>query len=139
MAKRNSNSRIDTSGSSSFANDAFSGLSNTGLPAQPAPAQKPKSAPASPEDRLAKALKGKRLDLIREKSGRGGKTVTVVRGEILCSIGEAGRKALLTRLKKQIGVGGALNNDGFELQGDVRDLLEPQLSQLGARVVRAGG
>lgn len=53
-----------------------------------------------------------------EKAGRGGKTVTVVYGlpknvEFL--------KNLAQELKRACGTGGAVLEDGVELQGDLRD------------------
>ena len=53
-----------------------------------------------------------------EKKGRGGKTVTVVFG---LPRNEAFLKELGQQLKRACGTGGAVLEDGIELQGDMRD------------------
>ncbi|HEX5473723.1 MAG TPA: hypothetical protein VFX12_03590 [Vicinamibacterales bacterium] len=53
-----------------------------------------------------------------EKAGRGGKTVTVVFG---LPRNAAFLKALAQELKRACGTGGAVLEDGVELQGDLRD------------------
>jgi translation initiation factor 1 len=63
-----------------------------------------------------------------EKTGRGGKTVTVVFGlphnaEFL--------KALAQDLKKACGTGGTATDDGVELQGDLRQRLRDVLAERG--------
>lgn len=53
-----------------------------------------------------------------EKTGRGGKTVTVVFG---LPRNAAFLKDLAQELKRTCGTGGAVLEDGVELQGDLRD------------------
>ena len=53
-----------------------------------------------------------------EKTGRGGKTVTVVFG---LPSNAAFLKDLSQELKRACGTGGAVREDGVELQGDLRD------------------
>jgi len=53
-----------------------------------------------------------------EKAGRGGKTVTVVHG---LPANAAFLKELAHDLKRSCGTGGAVREDGVELQGDLRD------------------
>jgi len=53
-----------------------------------------------------------------EKAGRGGKTVTVVYG---LPKNAAFLKDLAQELKRACGTGGAVLEDGVELQGDLRD------------------
>ena len=53
-----------------------------------------------------------------EKAGRGGKTVTVVFG---LPQNAAFLKDLAQELKRACGTGGAVREDGVELQGDLRD------------------
>jgi len=53
-----------------------------------------------------------------EKAGRGGKTVTVVFG---LPQNAAFLKDLSQELKKACGTGGAVREDGVELQGDLRE------------------
>jgi len=72
----------------------------------------------------------------RESKGRRGKTVTTVRGVPLA--GEALRE-LLAELKRLCGTGGAVKDEGLEIQGDHRDRLVGELEQRGFRVKRTGG
>lgn len=74
--------------------------------------------------------------IFREKGGRGGKTVTVVRG-----LPEKGPQleARAQELKRLIGAGGTLRDGAIELQGDHRDKVAERLTNLGYRVKLAGG
>ena len=59
-----------------------------------------------------------------EKKGRGGKTVTVVDG---LPRNAAFLKELCQELKRACGTGGAVLEDGVELQGDLRERLRELL------------
>jgi translation initiation factor 1 len=63
-----------------------------------------------------------------EKTGRGGKTVTVV-----CGLPEnpAFLKDLAQDLKRACGTGGTTTDDGVELQGDLRDRVRDALKKKG--------
>lgn len=63
-----------------------------------------------------------------EKSGRGGKMVTLVSG---LRMHPEGKLSLLSTLKKKLGTGGALKEGVLELQGDQRERLPPLLFSLG--------
>jgi len=72
----------------------------------------------------------------RESKGRGGKTVTVVRGlpldgEALAALGKA--------LRTACGTGGTLRDGQLELQGDHVDAVLAALAARGLRAKRAGG
>lgn len=67
--------RIPTDGGGSFGHNPFESLSSAGLPPAPEPAQAAQPPAAKP-----KRKDRGRVDIIREKAGRGGKTVTVIRG-----------------------------------------------------------
>lgn len=69
-----------------------------------------------------------------EKAGRGGKTVTVVFG---LPKNDAFLKDLAQQLKKTCGTGGAVRDDGVELQGDLRDRVRAYLLKSGF-VVKGG-
>ena len=70
----------------------------------------------------------------RERSGRGGKTVTVVEGVLLD--GEA-RDAFLKKLRKGLGTSGRVEGDRLVFGGEIVDRLIQQLEKAGAnRVVR---
>ncbi|TCD58897.1 translation initiation factor [Synechococcus sp. BS56D] len=70
------------------------------------------------------------------RGGRGGKTVTVIRG---LELDATGFKALLKKLKGRIGSGGTAKDGVVELQGDQVDVVLELLSQEGYRPKRAGG
>jgi translation initiation factor 1 len=87
---------------------------------QPAP-----SGPPLPTDGIARVF--------REKGGRGGKTVTVVRG----LSGDLG--ALAGDLKRQCGTGGTVKDGAIELQGDHREKVVARLRSSGYAAKLAGG
>jgi translation initiation factor 1 len=66
-----------------------------------------------------------------EKSGRGGKTVTVVYD---LPRNQAFLKALATELKRACGAGGAVVDDTVEIQGDLRDRIRAALEKKGFTV-----
>ena len=68
--------RIPTDGGQSLSHNPFAALSSAGLP--PAPENPVDSVPSSKPVRKNRG----RVDIIRETAGRGGKTVTVVKGFI---------------------------------------------------------
>ncbi|WP_291989878.1 translation initiation factor Sui1 [Candidatus Accumulibacter sp. ACC007] len=72
----------------------------------------------------------------RESKGRGGKTVTLVRGLML----DAGDLAALAkRLKAACGAGGTVKDGVVEVQGDHCDRLLEHLRKEGFAAKRAGG
>ena len=71
-----------------------------------------------------------------EKKGRGGKTVSVIKGVVSPA---NGKKALLKHLKSKLGTGGAVKGDEIEIQGDHRDKIVPLLRDLGYEAKAAGG
>ncbi len=77
-----------------------------------------------------------RVRVGRETSGRSGKGVSVVSGLPLSA--EA-LETLATRLKKLCGAGGAVKDGVIEIQGDHRDRLVEELTQLGYEAKRSGG
>ena len=70
------------------------------------------------------------------RGGRGGKTVTVIRG---LELDAAGFKALLKKLKSRIGSGGTAKDGVIELQGDQVEPTLELLANEGYRPKRAGG
>ena len=72
--------------------------------------------------------------IFREKGGRGGKTVTVVRG---LPGGEL--ESVASELKRRCGSGGAVKDGAVEIQGDHREKAASLLEAKGYRVKLAGG
>ncbi|MBM4216483.1 MAG: stress response translation initiation inhibitor YciH [Gammaproteobacteria bacterium] len=72
----------------------------------------------------------------RETQGRGGKGVTVVSG---LPLSPSALDDLATQFKKRCGSGGTVRNGVIEIQGDHRDLLVSELTQLGWTAKRSGG
>ena len=82
--------------------------------------------------------RNERLEVRREKSGRGGKTVTTIRG-FPKSLTVAQRTKLLKKMKVSLGTGGTWNDRIMELQGDRREEVMNWLSNVGFKPVLAGG
>jgi translation initiation factor 1 len=98
-------------------------------PAAPRPVARPPGADGSlPDDGVVR--------LFRERAGRGGKVVTVVRG--LPERGAA-LEARAGELRRLCGAGGTLRDGAVEIQGDHRERLAEHLRGLGYRVKLAGG
>lgn len=74
--------------------------------------------------------------VMRDRKGRGGKTVTVIDG-IMGS--EAELTTLAQQLKKLCGSGGTVKDGNIEIQGDHCDKVMAKLTELGYKVKRAGG
>lgn len=69
-----------------------------------------------------------KLRVSMERAGRGGKTVTIVRGFIGC---EADLQALCKMLKQKCGVGGSAKEGEIIIQGDLRGKLQDILKKEG--------
>ena len=85
-------------------------------------------APAKKSDGVVRVM--------RDRKGRGGKTVTVING-VMGS--EAELTALAQQLKKLCGSGGTVKDGNIEIQGDHCDKVITKLTALGYKVKRAGG
>ena len=72
----------------------------------------------------------------RESKGRGGKTVTLVRG---LSLDAAALAALCKRLRSACGSGGTVKDGVLEVQGDHAERVIALLKAEGFAVKRAGG
>jgi translation initiation factor 1 len=91
------------------------------------PGRKPEqpSGPALPKDGVVRVF--------REKGGRGGKTVTVVRGL------EGDLAGVASDLKRHCGSGGSVKGAAIEIQGDHREKVVARLQAAGYRAKLAGG
>ena len=125
---------IPTSDGGSFGHRPFDSLSSEGLPSgleTPAPGAGPRTEPRPP------AKNRGRVDICRQKAGRGGKTVTVVKNFV--GIGLPEKEQLAKKMQKACGTGGTVKNGQIEIQGDKRAEVAEILTQAGFRPVFAGG
>jgi translation initiation factor 1 len=123
--------RLPTQGGQSLGNNPFAALDATGL--KQAPARVPDRVPAAP----ANVRNRGRVDITREKGGRGGKTVTVVDG--FTGIGLPEKEALAGKMRTACGCGGTVKMGRIEIQGDQREKVAAILADAGFRPVFAGG
>ncbi len=128
-----SSKRIPTDGGSALGQNPFAALSSAGLPDGPE-SQPVIETPA--EQSKPKKSRG-RVDIIRQKAGRGGKTVTVVKGFV--GIGLPEKELLAKKMQKVCGVGGTVKDGQIEIQGDKREDVARILEEAGFRPVFAGG
>ncbi len=116
----------------SFGHNAFDDLSSEGLPPGPAGS----ASHAVPPSKPVRKNRG-RVDVVRQKAGRGGKTVTVVKNFV--GIGLPEKEQLVKKMQKACGTGGTVKNGQIEIQGDKRAEVAEILSQAGFSPVFAGG
>lgn len=133
MSKRKT-SKISTDGASSMGQNPFSGLSTAGLPAGEGTPVENKSE----KGRLSSVSFKGRIEIRREKAGRGGKTVTTLR-ELPAHLPISALEKITFDLKKKCACGGTLKGRVIELQGDVCDQVHGELEDYGFKPVRAGG
>ena len=126
--------RIPTDGGEAFAHNPFDALSSEGLP--PAPESLPADSAQRTEAKPARKNRG-RVDIIRQTAGRGGKTVTVVKGFV--GIGLREKEQLAKAMQKACGTGGTVKDGQIEIQGDKRAEVARILSEANFRPVFAGG
>jgi len=110
-----------------FGNNPFAGLSGEGLP----------PGPAEVVGKLVPQKTRGRVDIIRNKAGRGGKTVTVVTNFV--GIGLPEKEKLAKEMQKTCGTGGTVKEGRIEIQGDKREEVARILIKAGFRPVFAGG
>jgi translation initiation factor 1 len=151
--------KIPTDGGTSFGHNPFGALSSDGLPPAPAdpavanpggasvPASRAQHGETEPsrlvgslappsETRPAGRKRG-RVDILRVKAGRGGKTVTVAKNFV--GIGLPEKEQLAKAMQKACGSGGTVKNGQIEIQGDKRAEVARILSEAGFQPVFAGG
>ncbi len=74
--------------------------------------------------------------IFRDRKGRGGKTVTVIRA---LQLTDNDMKKLSKQLKKKCGSGGAMKDGNIEIQGDHREKILAELQKQGYKAKLAGG
>lgn len=129
-----SRERIPTDGGQQLSHNPFAALSAEGLP--PAPEPLPAEVVACSTPVVKKKSRG-RVDIIRQKAGRGGKTVTVVTGFV--GIGLPEKEQLAKTMQKACGTGGTVKDGRIEIQGDQREAVARILTEAHFKPVFAGG
>jgi translation initiation factor 1 len=81
------------------------------------------------------AATGSSITIWRERKGRGGKEVSIIRDLPLNSME---LQLLASALKKHCGSGGTVNNGCIEIQGNQRDSIKRYLEQQGYQAKLAG-
>ena len=126
--------RIPTDGGAGFGHNPFAALSSDGLP--PAPENSPADTAPPSAPKLAKKNRG-RVDILRVKAGRGGKTVTVVKNFV--GIGLPEKQQLAKAMQRACGTGGTVKDGQIEIQGNKRAEVAQILAEANFRPVFAGG
>jgi len=126
--------RIPTDGGSSLGHNPFAALSSEGLPAAPETAPQISTSPATAKP--AKKNRG-RVDILRVKAGRGGKTLTVVKNFV--GIGQPEKEQLAEAMQRACGTGGTVKDGQIEIQGDKRAEVARILTEANFQPVFAGG
>ena len=141
----NNPKKISTDGGQGLGHNPFEGLSGQGLPdagklplVPPGGGERLKAEGLKAESEQGASAKNRgRVDILREKAGRGGKTVTVVTG--WAGIGLPEKESLAKKMQKACGAGGTVKDGRIEIQGDKRDEVARILTEAGFRPVFAGG
>ena len=134
---RKGKERVETEGKEEFGSSPFSSLSLGGLPEAPSGAGLSEKKERNLTTGETLGL-GERLEVRREKSGRGGKTVTTVSG-FPSHLGLDQKTQLLKRMKTSLGTGGTWSQATMELQGDHRNEVMDWFQTIGFKPVLAGG
>ena len=137
-----SGDKISTDGGQGLGQNPFAALSGAGLPVAPkamlekaaaavTAAKGPGAKPAAPDKNRG------RVEVRRERGGRGGKTVTTVSGFV--GIGLPEKEQLTKKMRGACGCGGTVKDGVIEIQGDQRETVARILTEAGFRAVMAGG
>ena len=139
--------KIATGGGQTLGQNPFAALSGMNLPAGPQASSLPSAGGAADGRGLAQSAGNSvvtaaeknrgRVDVLREKAGRGGKTVTVAMG--FMGIGLPEKELLAKKMQKACGVGGTVKDGRIEIQGDKREEVARILTEAGFRPVFSGG
>jgi translation initiation factor 1 len=125
--------KISIQGGQSLGQSPFDALSGLNLPHSSTPV-----LPSKNDLKELAELKNRgRVDIIRETGGRGGKTVTVIKGFI--GIGLPEKEQLCKKIRGACGCGGTVKDGQIEIQGDQREVISRILKEAGFRPVLAGG
>jgi len=131
MGKRSKRVAMD-GGEAELSNNPFGSLDLGSLPDQEV-----KTPLATKSSRKEPNTNRGRVDVSRQKTGRGGKTVTVATG--FKGIANEEKQSLTKAIQKRCGTGGSVKDGNIEIQGDKREEVKAALEKAGFRVVFTGG
>lgn len=121
--------RRSTAGGSELNSNPFGGLKSGAFPERAVSREREsKNSPTN----------AGRVELRREKSGRGGKTVTTI-SAFATQHTQRDLEILLKELKQACACGGVRRERVLELQGDLREAIFAELANRGFKPVLAGG
>lgn len=103
---------------------------------KPEATPKPEAAPPNLAAPFPTRQRNQPVRVYLERKGRGGKTVSVIKGVMSPP---HGKEALVKLLKTKLGTGGAVKDEELEIQGDRRDDIVAVLTELGYSAKKAGG
>jgi translation initiation factor 1 len=126
--------RIPTTGGPGLTQTPFAALSSENLPQAPEPPTADMANPVAAKP--ARKNRG-RVDILRVKAGRGGKTVTLVKNFV--GIGLPEKEQLAKAMQRACGTGGTVKNGQIEIQGDQRAEVARILTEANFDPVFAGG
>jgi translation initiation factor 1 len=131
--------KVPMAGGQTLGQNPFAALSGLNLPNAPITSTSA-TGDGQPAGKTVAAVPEKnrgRVDVLREKAGRGGKTVTAAAG--FTGIGLPEKEQLAKKMQKACGVGGTVKDGRIEIQGDKRDEVARILTEAGFRPVFSGG
>ncbi len=130
--------RIPTDGGPGLVHNPFAALTSEGLPSAPCGLPPSSAGDPAPSNEAKPVKKNRgRVDILRVKAGRGGKTVTVVKNFV--GIGLPEKEQLAKAMQRACGTGGTVKNGQIEIQGDKREDVARILTESNFRPVLAGG
>jgi len=133
----NQRKRIPTDGESVPWKSSFASLQHVELPsADHSDLAVPAARPAAAISARKQKNRG-RVDIIRQTTHRGGKTVTVATGFV--GMSQADKEQLAKAIQKACGTGGTVKEGRIEIQGDRRVEVARILTEAGFRPRFAGG
>jgi translation initiation factor 1 len=140
--KERKNKKITLEKPKDFGSNPFASIEVSGLSSYIPQNERPRISKSESPNRATKGVEkigqGERLEIRREKSGRGGKTVTTVK-PFPSYMGEVQKEKLLKKLKSTLGTGGTWVKQTMELQGDKRQEVHAWMEASGFKPVFAGG
>lgn len=135
---KETNKKVDVNPKQTSINNPFGQLDTLTLPAAKAAPVAKVAVTALAAERATQSAKRGRIEVRRETGGRGGKTVTTVKG--FQGVTPPELATMARELRNFLGSGGTVNEEGIiEVQGDQRDKVLFYFEKMGFKPVLAGG